>query len=488
MPVAIWWIRRDLRLADNPALVAAARHGQVVPLYIHAPEEEGEAAPGAAARWWLHHSLAALAADLTARFGTSIAIIRAEAALPALLTAAKQWEADAIFWNRQYAPSQIRRDETVKATLRANGLRAESSNSHLLFEPWTILRPGSQEPFRVFTPFWKACQAAGIDQTTLPVPELTPVAGLDPNSFASALAALDLLPHHPDWAGGLRATWQPGEAGAWTRLERFINEGLRHYHVGRNLPGERYTSQLSPHLSFGEISPRQVVQRILSASAGVIDGDVAHFFSELGWREFGYHLLYHFPHTVREPLDPRWTSFPWPPIDQEQLVAWQRGRTGIPLVDAGMRELWHTGWMHNRTRMNAASLLVKNLLTPWQEGERWFWDTLVDADLASNVLGWQWTAGCGADAAPYFRIFNPVLQGERFDPHGDYVRRWVPELARLPDRWVHQPWSAPAEVREAAGVRLGENYPWPIVDLAASRARALEVFAQFKERALRFRG
>lgn len=476
MPVALWWIRRDLRLADNPALTAAARYGQVVPLFLFAPEEEEEAALGAASRWWLHQSLVALEAAL-ARFGATIVVRRAHAALPAILDAIREFGAEAVFWNRQYAPAQIRRDEAVKRTLRAQGLHVETFNGHLLFEPWTVTRDGT--PYRVFTPFWKACVAKGVEQPTLPVPSFTPAPGLDRAAFAAALATLALLPRVPDWAGGLRATWQPGEKGAAAQLDRFLEKALTNYRTGRDFPGEPGTSRLSPHLAFGELSPRQVAARVLAVRPAS-DPHVAHFLSELGWREFGYHLLYHFPHTVREPLDTPWAAFPWPPLDEALLAAWQRGRTGIPLVDAGMRELWHTGWMHNRVRMNAASLLVKNGLIPWQKGERWFWDTLVDADLASNVLGWQWTAGCGADAAPYFRIFNPVLQGEKFDPNGAYVRRWVPELAKLPDRWIHQPWAAPPEVLRAAGVSLGDTYPRPVIDLAVTRARALAAYEAVK--------
>lgn len=476
MSTAIWWIRRDLRLADNPALTAAAQHGRVLALYLHTPTEDGPAALGAAARWWLHHSLASLGARL-AEHGVPLLIRQGSAALPLLQKVLAEYKATAVYWNRQYAPSLRARDEAIKATLREAGIEVASFNGSLLFEPWQVLHEKGH-PYRVFTPFWKACIKQGIDQPVQP--ELrwagAGAGGLNPEELAS----LKLLPTQPDWAGGLRATWQPGEAGGWVRLQRFIAEALATYKDDRNRPDLLGTSMLSPHLAFGEISPRQIVRAVLEARGASMDKHTEHFFSELGWREFSYHLLYHFPHTVDRPLDPRWDRFPWPKLDPQKRAAWQRGQTGIPLVDAGMRELWHTGWMHNRVRMNAASLLVKNMLIPWQHGERWFWDTLVDADLANNLQGWQWTAGCGADAAPYFRIFNPILQGERFDPQGNYIRRWVPELARLPNTWIHKPWEAPAQVRAQAGVTLGVHYPWPVVDLAASRHKALSLYETIK--------
>jgi deoxyribodipyrimidine photo-lyase len=474
---AIWWIRRDLRLSDNPALAAALAHGKALALYIHAPDEEHEAAPGAAARWWLHHSLTSLSVQLRT-LGVPLLIRHGRAALPILRAVLAQTGTEAVFWTRQYAPAQRRRDEQIKAELGAAGVRARSFNGSLLFEPWQVLRDRDQ-PYRVFTPFWKACLKHGIDQPILPAP--ASFAGTrDGGCEQAAIDALQLLPRAPDWSGGLAARWTPGSPGAQSRLAAFVDEDLAGYTERRDRPGVAGTSSLSPHLHFGEISPRQVVRAVLEARGGVLDGDAEHFLRELGWREFSHHLLFHFPHTVEQPLDARFARFAWPPVDESLLRAWQRGRTGIPLVDAGMRELWHTGWMHNRVRMIVASFLAKNLLIPWQHGERWFRDTLVDADLANNVLGWQWTAGCGADAAPYFRVFNPVLQGERFDLDGAYVRRWVPELAAVPTRWLHRPWEAPPDALRPAAVRLGVDYPLPLVDLAATRARALEHFAALK--------
>ncbi|MGQ9850208.1 MAG: cryptochrome/photolyase family protein [Aggregatilineaceae bacterium] len=474
MSCAIWWIRRDMRLADNSALMAAIAHGAVIPLYIHAPEEEGAAAPGAASCWWLHQSLATL--DNTLRALGSRLVLRKGKALDAIKEVIAATGADAVFWNRQYAPAQIQRDQAVKTELRNMGVRAESFNGSLLFEPWEVLTR-EQEPFRVFTPFWKACQRLGLDQPVQAPPVELP--SPPPGLGSITLDSLGLLPKIA-WYRGFASYWTPGEAGAWQRLLHFIRHALVGYKKERNRPGYAGTSRLSPHLHFGEISPRQVVRAILEASHGNPDEDAMHFLSELAWREFAHHVLYHFPHTVDRPLNPRWEEITWAEPDLLLWRAWTRGQTGIPLVDAGMRELWQTGWMHNRVRMVVASLLTKNMLIAWTHGERWFWDTLVDADLANNVFGWQWTAGCGADAAPYFRIFNPILQGERFDPHGEYVRRWVPELAHLPDRWVHRPWEAPAAEMHAAGLRLGKDYPHPVVDLVASRAQALKIFAMVR--------
>ncbi|MGD8310060.1 MAG: deoxyribodipyrimidine photo-lyase, partial [Chromatiales bacterium] len=323
----------------------------------------------------------------------------------------------------------------------------------------------------VFTPFWKACLRRPPPAAPLAAPEKLPPC---PDVDSLALDALGLLPRIP-WDAGLRETWRPGEAGALRRLDGFCRKGLDAYADARERPAVVGTSRLSPRLHFGELSPRQVWWRAVREDS---PGGEA-FLRELGWREFAHHLLHHSPETLERPMDRRFEAFPWRE-DPEALRAWQSGRTGIPLVDAGMRELWHTGWMHNRVRMVVASLLTKNLRIHWLEGARWFWDTLVDADLANNTLGWQWVAGCGADAAPYFRIFNPVTQGQRYDPEGAYVRRWVPEIGRLPDRWVHRPWQAPEKVLREAGIRLGSDYPEPIVDLKESRREALAAYEQVK--------
>lgn len=474
---AIVWFRRDLRLADNPALRAAcdgARH--VVALYVHAPQEDGEWAPGGASRWWLHHSLARLDEALGTRGGRLT--IRRGDSLHTLLEVARETGAQSVYWNRLYDPARTGHDRHIKAALREAGLECESFNAGLLHEPWEV-RTGQGEPYRVFTPFWRAC-AARLDELPRPLPPPARVEGPRAAVASLALEALGLAPRIR-WDAGLQESWTPGEAGALARLDAFAEGALAAYGDGRNRPDRPETSRLSPHLHFGEVGPRQCLAAARNAVAErpAARASADAFVRELGWREFAHHLLHHFPHTPTAPLDQRFEAFPWDP-DATLLEAWQRGRTGFPIVDAGMRELWHTGWMHNRVRMIAASLLTKNLRQPWLSGAQWFWDTLVDADLANNTLGWQWTAGCGADAAPFFRIFNPMLQSERFDPARHYLRRWLPELARLPDRWIHCPWEAPAAVLAGAGVKLGRSYPRPIVDFRDSRAAALAAYGSIK--------
>jgi deoxyribodipyrimidine photo-lyase len=475
MQTAIVWFRRDLRLADNPALLKAlAAAERVIPLHIHAPMSGGHWPVGSASRWWLHHSLKALDESLC-KLGSRL-VIRQGGVFQTLAKLMAETGAEAVYWNRTYEPGAIIRDKEIKRVLREEGFTVETCNASLLYEPWELRRSGG-EPYRVFTPFWKAMRRAGLDLVPEPAPEALPpvpgeIVGVD-------LDRLQLLPKVP-WDAGFYEAWQVGEAAARQRLAEFVDSDLPGYRDRRDRPDLSATSRLSPYLHFGEISPRQVVHVMRRGMRPEAETGAEAYLREIAWREFAYHLLYHFPHTPDEPLDPRFASFPWAEGYGVALEAWRRGRTGFPIVDAGMRELWRTGWMHNRARMIAASLLTKNLLVPWQEGARWFWDTLVDADLASNTLGWQWTAGCGADAAPYFRVFNPVLQGEKFDPEGAYVRRWVPELARLPGEYIHKPWQAPAAVLAGAGVRLDDTYPWPIVDLQGSRERALQAFGRIK--------
>jgi len=423
------WFRLDLRLTDNPSLAAAVARGPVVPVFIWAPEEEGNWPPGAASRWWLHHSLRALDASLRER-GSRL-LVRRGPSLEALRALADETGAEAVFWNRRYEPALRERDATVQQGLLADGLRVETFNSALLFEPWEIKNKNG-ESYRVFTPFYNACRAAAIGQ-----PEDAPARWTAPRRWPRTVA-LDLAPTG-NWTAGLRAAWQPGEAGAQQQLARFARRAAV-YRTQRDRPDMMGTSRLSPHLHFGEVSPRSVWQAITEES----------FRRQLIWREFAHHLLWHHPRTAQEPLRPEFARIPWR-HDPQGLRTWQRGQTGFALVDAGMRELWATGWMHNRARMVAGSFLVKDLLLPWQEGARWFWDTLVDADLANNTLGWQWIAGCGADAAPFFRIFNPQTQADRFDPRGEYARRW----------------DAPAAV--------------PPLDHDAARQRALAAFRAARE-------
>ncbi|NEX20108.1 deoxyribodipyrimidine photo-lyase [Thiorhodococcus mannitoliphagus] len=473
---AILWLRRDLRLDDNPALQAALATGAaVLPVYIHAPDEESPWEPGGASRWWLHASLRSLDAALRER-GSRLHIARGDS-LNVLKQLAAETGATQVHWSRLYDPSTRERDTRIKQALRAAGLRCESHGSALLFEPWEI-STAEHQPYRVFSAFWRACVKALTEPRPVAAPDrLPPPPEID---GGVSLDALGLLPRIP-WDDGLKATWNPGEFSARERTEEFLDGQVADYSELRDQPGIPGTSRLAPHLHFGEISPRRILSMVIERFGDPTAKPVEAFVREVGWREFGYHLLYHFPQTPTEPLNRQFADFPWASAEVEaQLRAWQRGQTGIPMVDAGMRELWHSGWMHNRVRMVVASFLTKNLLIPWQDGARWFWDTLVDADLASNTLGWQWTAGCGADAAPYFRVFNPVRQGERFDPDGRYVRRWCPELRELPDKYLHQPWAAPETLLRSAGVKLGESYPAPMVDLGKSRARALAAYEQVK--------
>ncbi len=474
----IVWFRLDLRLEDNPALDAAVKKGgPVVPVFIWAPEEEGTWAPGSASRWWLHHSLASLERSL-AEVGSWL-VIREGASCDTLRALVRETGADLLVWNRRYEPALVSRDRHVAECLRSRGVETRSYNGSLLFDP-DDFRNRKGSPYQVFTPFWKACLAGRTLDAPLPAPKRLSSRQSPPSSFP--LSSLE-LERRGDWPACIQATWQPGTKGATQRLTDFLDKGLSTYVEDRDCPTRSTVSRLSPHLHFGEISPRiiwhEVQEHLDRHSHAGMHRQAAAFLRQLAWREFAHHLLHHFPGTPEQPLRAEYARFPWR-RDPDALAAWQKGQTGYPIVDAGMRELWTTGWMHNRVRLLVASFLVKDLLIPWQDGARWFWDTLVDADLANNTLGWQWMAGCGADAAPYFRIFNPVSQGERFDRSGDYVRRWVPEVQRLPDRWIHRPWEAPPLVLKHAGVHLGRTYPKPLIDHGEARALVLTAFAALK--------
>ncbi len=473
MSTAIVWFRQDLRLADNPSLVeAVSQHQQIIPLYIHSYTDAGEWTHSGASLWWLHHSLTSLTESLQG-LGSDLLIQQGEAQeVLAKLVSAEQ--VIAIYWNRQYEPWAIHRDKQLKESFSEQGLEVKSFNAALINEPWTVSTK-TETPYRVFTPYWKNCLAAGIDRPLLSQPKQLPALpkGLAGESIES-LGLLDPI----NWHASFDDYWAPGEEGAHAALADFLEGTVNDYDTGRDVPGVTGTSRLSAHLHFGEISPRQVVAAVRREQRS--EDDANRYVSEIGWREFAHHLLFHYPHTVDQPLNAKFEHFPWRQDYDDDLSRWQQGQTGIPLVDAGMRELWHTGWMHNRVRMVVASFLIKNLQVHWLEGARWFWDTLVDADLASNTMGWQWCAGSGADAAPYFRIFNPVTQGERFDGAGDYVRKWVPELAHMPKKFLHKPSLAPVEVLLEAGVVMDENYPSPMVDLKESRQRALDAYQEIK--------
>lgn len=480
-PPVILWFREDLRLSDNPALSAACESGQpVLPLFILDDETSGGWKLGGASRWWLHHSLSALGQALEAK-GAPL-MLRRSRADQVLDELVEKTGATAVFWNRRYDPAGIEQDRKIKQSLRDRSLDARSFNGGLLAEPWT-LKTQSGDPYKVFTPFWKALRDRLDGLETSPPP--SQIAGFK-LAGGERLDDWALLPRSPDWAGGLRSTWTPGEAAARARLASFIGQGMTDYADDRNRPDRNGTSMLSPHLRWGEIGPRQVwhaVRHALDAGGtkALAKGGES-FLREITWREFSTNLLFHWPEFPERNWRRSFDAFPWK-RDADALRAWQRGRTGYPIVDAGMRQLWQIGWMHNRVRMIAASFLIKDLMLDWREGERWFWDTLVDADLANNSAGWQWVAGSGADAAPFFRVFNPVTQGHKFDPEGNYVRRWVPELAKLPSEHIQAPWEAPPEILKKAGVELGHDYPRPIIDHAKARQRALAAFERIKQAA-----
>jgi len=476
----IVWFRRDLRVADNPALLAAIqRGGPVVPVYIWAPEEEGSGAPGGAQRWWLHQSLTALGAEL-ARLG-SLLIVRQGSSLAVLRLLVEATGAQAIHWNRLYEPTTTPRDMAIKEHFLALKIEAKSHAAALLFEP-SVIRNKSDKPFQVFSPFWKHLLTLGEPREPFPAPTSLPPC---PSNIPSVPISDLSLPPKIDWAASIQAVWQPGEVGGAQMLAQFADGIADGYAETRNRPDVRGTSRLSPYLHFGEVSPHQVWHTLRryeqqADATPLRRAGVASYMREIGWREFNHHLLFHFPHTLEKPLRPEFAAFPFEP-DSALLKAWQRGRTGYPIVDAGMRELYATGWMHNRVRMIVASVLVKHLLQPWQAGAAWFWDTLLDADLANNTAGWQWSAGCGADAAPYFRIFNPMTQAEGFDPNGDYIRKWVPELANLTAPDIFAPWEAKEHALARAGVRLGSTYPEPIISHPDGRARALNAYEKIKK-------
>jgi deoxyribodipyrimidine photo-lyase len=475
-PPCIVWFRDDLRLSDHPALHAAANTGApVICVYVFDEANSAWRPLGGAARWWLAQSLRALRESLRRR-GTSL-LLRKGRAAEIIAGLARENGASAVFWNEIAQAPQQAAAEAVAEALQEIGVASQGFAGDLLVDPVRI-RNKEGRGLRVFTPFWRRVQALGDPPKPFPAPKtLRP----GPNLPSESIDSWQLEPTRPDWAGGLRETWRPGEQSAQAQLRAFLATGVTGYSVRRDRPDREGTSRLSPHLRFGEISPRQVwyTARFAAAERPALAGDIDKFLSELGWREFCRHLLFDVPDLATRNLQGSFDAFPWR-HDDEALRAWQRGQTGYPLVDAGMRELWHTGVMHNRVRMVVASFLVKHLLIDWRAGEQWFWDTLVDADPGSNPANWQWVAGCGADAAPYFRVFNPILQSQKFDPDGAYVRRWVPELAGLPKAAVHQPWSAtPLELADA-GVKLGESYPQPIIDHRLGRERALAAYAKVR--------
>jgi deoxyribodipyrimidine photo-lyase len=475
---AIVWFRQDLRISDNLALSeAVARGNGVVALYVLDEQSAGLRPLGGAQRWWLHHSLVDLAKALR-NIDIQLVLRRGKSA-DALRDVIKECGAGTIVWNRRYDPAGVAVDTSIKAGLRDDGLTVHSFGGHLLHEPSEV-RTGTGDAYKVYSPFWRALQ-----QRDEPREPLAPCgkASRRAKSIASdKIGDWALLPKKPDWSAGISDAWTPGEKAAAERLDAFIGNGFSGYKDGRDVPGIDGTSRLSPHLAFGEITPYQIWHATKRRPNQVATDDRVTFRKEVVWREFAYHLLYHFKDLPKANFNDRFDHFPWA-SNADALRRWTKGQTGYPIVDAGMRQLWNTGWMHNRVRMICASFLTKHLLIDWRKGEDWFWDTLVDADQASNAAQWQWVAGSGADAAPYFRIFNPILQGIKFDPDGDYVRQHVPELRALDSKFIHKPWEAPDDTLAAAQIRLGETYPKPIVDHHQARQRALDAYTKVKEAA-----
>lgn len=479
---AIWLVRNDMRLTDNPTLRAAIDAAEsVIPLLVLPGEDDQhEFSPGAASRVWLHHSAGALDNALQ-DVGSRLIVRRGAMADEVTQVAADLKAPAAVLISRGYEPRQIADECSLERSLREIDSELRIIEATRLFDVDDI-RTKSGDPYKVFTPFYKACLAAELPSEPAAAPKKVPA----PKSFPKSLALDEarLLPKR-SWGASMIEHWQPGEGGAGALLDEFLGGPVEDYGTARDIPAAPTTSRLSPHLAFGEISARQIWHAALEKHP---DADItrrwktapAPYLRQLAWREFAAHLLYHFPETARAPLRPEFERFPWT-YDDAHFRAWSKGQTGYPMVDAAMRQLWQTGWMHNRLRMVVASFLVKHLLMSWWDGAKWFWDTLVDADLANNTLGWQWTTGCGADAAPYFRIFNPTAQGERFDEDGTYVRRWVPELADMPAQHIHAPWEAPASVLKGAGVELGETYPRPIVDHKQAREQALAALETIKK-------
>ena len=467
----ILWFRHDLRLSDHQALVAASKTKRpIIPLYIYETHNTETPPMGCASQWWLHHSLISLEKGLQA-CGSKL-IKRSGPAREVLRDFCQETSAAGLYFHSSVLPGSSELENDLKHWAMKEGLDCQAFSGELLFNP-TAITTKSGTPFKVFTPFWRACQKA----SPLPQPLPPPQSLLSQKNWpkSESLKAWDLIPRTPNWAKGFSQEWHPGQTGAQKALQYFVSKNIANYHKARDIPSINGTSRLSPHLHFGEISVRSCWHQAKATGGG------ESFLRELAWREFCYHLLFHWPNLTEAPFKQEFTAFPWLE-NQTYIRAWQRGKTGYPIIDAGMQQLWQTGWMHNRVRMITGSFLVKNLMQHWHVGRDWFWDTLVDADLANNSGGWQWVAGSGADAAPYFRIFNPVTQSKKFDPDGTYIRRFLPALKTLPAPHIHDPTNAPAAALKQAGITLGQTYPKAIVDLVSSREGALAAYEQMRQK------
>ncbi|HDR7518031.1 cryptochrome/photolyase family protein [Bacillus mobilis] len=465
--------QKDFRLYDNPALFEAAQSGEVVPVYV----QDETFSIGSASKWWLHHAIIDVQKQLEA-LGSTL-IIRKGNTQEEILSLIDQLGITAVYWNICYDPDRLQSNQKMKMMLEGKGIVCKEFNSYLLLEPWIIKKKDNTE-YKVFTPFYNVFQKQVIPK---PISKVQNIKGESSLTLSLSVSELHLLPTIP-WTSHIESIWEPTEEGAYKTCKKFFSSKLASYSEGRDFPNENAHSMLAAYLSFGQISVRWMYHYLINKSTerqcSLFEKQVNSFIRQLIWREFSYYLLYHYPFTVYKPLNKSFEHFPWN-NDEELLTVWQKGKTGYPFIDAGMRELWQTGFMHNRARMAVASFLVKHLLIPWQEGAKWFMDTLLDADIANNTMGWQWVAGSGADASPYFRIFNPITQGEKFDKDGEYIRKWVPELRNIPNKYIHKPWEAPEHILQKANITLGHTYPLPIVDHKAARERALCAYKSMKE-------
>ncbi|MEG7843813.1 deoxyribodipyrimidine photo-lyase [Bacillus mobilis] len=465
--------QKDFRLYDNPALFEATQSGEVVPVYVH----DETFSMGSASKWWLHHAIIDVQKQLEA-LGSTL-IIRKGNTQEEILSLIEQLGITAAYWNICYDPDRLQSNQKMKMMLERKGIICKKFNSHLLLEPWIIKKKDNTE-YKVFTPFYNAFQKQVIPK---PISKVQRIKGGNSLPASLSVSELHLLPTIR-WTSHIESMWEPTEEGAYKTCKKFFSSKLASYSEGRDFPNQNAHSMLAPYLSFGQISVRWMYHYLINKSTerqcSLFEKQVNSFIRQLIWREFSYYLLYHYPFTVYKPLNKSFEHFPWN-NEEELLTVWQKGETGYPFIDAGMRELWQTGFMHNRARMAVSSFLVKHLLIPWQEGAKWFMDTLLDADIANNTMGWQWVAGSGADASPYFRIFNPITQGEKFDKDGEYIRKWVPELRDMPNKYIHKPWEAPEHMLQKANITLGHTYPLPVVDHKAARERALCAYKSMKE-------